>query len=156
MISFISKNEKQTRRIAERLGQSLLGQRTRKALTIGLKGDLGGGKTTFIKGLAKSLSVRERMLSPTFIILRAFEISKQPNFKEFYHLDCYRLKDGRDLLELGLNDIFNNPENIVAIEWVDRIKDIRPRIDIRIEFKWLDKNKRLIRIYGADRVLKNK
>jgi tRNA threonylcarbamoyladenosine biosynthesis protein TsaE len=116
-----------------------------KALLIGLKGDLGGGKTTFLQGFAKGLGIKERVLSPTFVIMRKFKIQNS-KFKYFYHIDCYRIKDSGEILALGFNKIISDPQNIIAIEWAGRIKKILPRNTLMLEFEFIDKNTRKITV----------
>lgn len=67
---------------------------------------------------------------------------KDLKFDNFYHIDCYRLKNEKDMSALGLKEIIRNPENIVAIEWSEKIKKVLPKSTILIEFKFIDKNKR--------------
>ena len=67
-------------------------------------------------------------------------------FKNFYHLDCYRLNDRKEILDLGFKEIISNPENIIAIEWGELIKKILPKDVIKIEFRHLEGDKREILI----------
>ncbi|MDO8655042.1 MAG: tRNA (adenosine(37)-N6)-threonylcarbamoyltransferase complex ATPase subunit type 1 TsaE, partial [bacterium] len=87
------------------LGSSL----SRHALVLALQGDLGAGKTTFTQGFAKGLGIRERILSPTFIISRRSVIPKRSSFRSFFHIDCYRLRKPTDLLSVGWKDIVKDP-----------------------------------------------
>lgn len=114
------------------------GDSRKSALIIGLEGDLGGGKTTFVQGLAKGLGVREKITSPTFVILKKYG-------EHFYHLDCYRITT-KDLVDLDFKEIVSNPQNIVVIEWAERIKKSLPSNAFWIKFKYLDKNKRKLLI----------
>ncbi len=115
----------------------------KRALVIALEGDLGSGKTTFIQGLAIKLGVKENVLSPTFVIQKDFPLS-QKKYKNLFHIDAYRLKKPEELLELGFNDLIKNPENIIVIEWADKVKKILPKNIIRINFKNLGGDKRKI------------
>ncbi|NQU82710.1 MAG: tRNA (adenosine(37)-N6)-threonylcarbamoyltransferase complex ATPase subunit type 1 TsaE [Parcubacteria group bacterium] len=115
----------------------------RGAVVLALKGELGSGKTTFLQGFAKGLGIEEKILSPTYVILKKFEISKQSNF---YHIDCYRIENEKDILELGFNEIISNPKNIIAIEWPERIKNVLPRNTLWLDFEFIDNNKREIRL----------
>lgn len=131
---------------------------SKKALVLGLEGDLGGGKTTFLQGLAKGLGIREKILSPTFVIMRKFPISNgarqsgrvagglEPQFLNFYHIDCYRIEKSKEILDLGFKEIISNPKNIVAIEWADRIQKILPGDTIIFKFSLVAKKKRKIMI----------
>jgi len=144
-IRTITKNTSQTRKIGEILASEILKSlsKGRGAFVIGLIGDLGGGKTTFLQGFAKGLNIKEKILSPTFVILKRFKI-KHHTFKEFYHIDCYRIKKSKDILDLGLKEAVCDSGNIVAIEWADKIKSIIFRKSIIIKFNFIDDKTREI------------
>jgi len=149
-IKILSKNPAQTKKIGEILAREISEPKTlfqKKAVIIGLKGDLGGGKTTFLQGFAKGLGLKEKITSPTFVIMRKFPIlNPKSRFKNFYHIDCYRIKKPKEILDLGLKKIISDPQNIMAFEWADRIKKILPRetISISLEFEFVDKTTRKI------------
>lgn len=103
-----------------------------------LYGDLGSGKTTFIQGLARGLGIKKRILSPTFIMMR--------EYGNFYHVDLYRVEGEKDVEGLGLSEIWSDPENIVAIEWPEKIKKILPQKRMEIYFEYLNENERRITI----------
>lgn len=113
------------------------------ALVLALIGDLGGGKTTFTKELAKHLGVKETVLSPTFVIYNRYDIPGK-RFDNLYHFDCYRIQNSKEIKELGFDEVISNKKNIVVIEWADIIKDILPKDTIYIYFEFVDKNKRKI------------
>jgi len=168
----------QTRDLGEKIAKKVLSEKQDRAFVLALKGDLGGGKTTFLQGFAKGLGIKEKILSPTFVIMKRFKIQmskskcqiksppallhnakragkcqnpkKEYDFKYFYHMDCYRIKSPKDVSEIGLKEIFSNPKNIVAIEWAERVQKILPKNTMWLSFEFKDKNKRKIRI------LKNK
>lgn len=145
-----TKSAEETQNLGGRLARGILKSKLQNRLTGGavvlaLEGDLGGGKTTFLQGFANDLGIKEKILSPTFVIQKRFDINKN-NFKNFYHIDCYRLKDEKDILELDFKNIIKNPENIVAIEWPERIKKIMPENAIAIEFKFIDEQTRELTI----------
>lgn len=95
------------------------------ARVIGLVGDLGAGKTTFVQGFAKALGIKRHLPSPTFLIFRSYTLLAEP-FRSLYHVDAYRLKDPTELDVLDFSDILKDRHNIVIIEWADRIKKILP------------------------------
>ncbi|MCK4473942.1 tRNA (adenosine(37)-N6)-threonylcarbamoyltransferase complex ATPase subunit type 1 TsaE [Candidatus Parcubacteria bacterium] len=129
----------QTKKIGEILAKEILKTKPLKTgFVIGLKGNLGGGKTTFLQGFAKGLGIKEKITSPTFVIMK--------NYKNFYHIDCYRIYKPKEILDLGFKKIISNPKNIVAIEWAERIKKILPKNTIWLTFEFIDKNKRKIMI----------
>jgi len=149
-IENITKSAQQTKDLGKNLALDILNGKIANssdgAFVLALRGELGGGKTTFLQGFAKGLGIQEKILSPTFVIMKRFEISK---YRNFYHIDCYRIKNAKDIQELGLKEIFSNPKNIVAIEWAERIKDILPKQALQIEFqvgKGLDN--RVIKVYN--------
>ncbi len=134
----ISKSEKETREFGEKLAKKIS-----PPSIICLYGDLGGGKTTFVKGLAKGLKIKEKITSPTFIILRKYRGKKGKKSINFYHIDLYRTKEF-ELSNLGVEEILNEPNSIIAIEWAEKIKKFLPKKRIEIEFKFIDENTRKI------------
>lgn len=145
-IQIITKSTDETKKVGSDLTQTLKQSIILKqALIIALEGNLGSGKTTFIQGLAKGLGVKENVLSPTFLILKQFSITLK-KYKNFYHIDAYRLKNPEELLELGFEDLVKNPENLIVIEWADKVKKILPKNILKIKFTNLGKNKRKIKI----------
>ncbi len=145
MSIFLSKNTAKTQKIGEFLAKEILraGAQKKKAIILGLIGDLGGGKTTFLQGFAKGLLIEEKVLSPTFVIMRKFAI-RHNEFKNFYHFDCYRIQKPKEILELGWKEIINNPKNIVAVEWSDRIFRILPKDTLLLGFDFIDDKTRKI------------
>jgi len=145
-MEILTNSPNQTKKVGEILAKEILKTPLRKqAFLLGLKGDLGGGKTTFLKGFAKGLKIREKILSPSFIILRRLKIGKNlGKFTTFYHIDCYRIKKSREILNLGFKEIISNPKNIVAIEWIDHIQRIISRDTLILRFEFANKNKRKI------------
>jgi tRNA threonylcarbamoyladenosine biosynthesis protein TsaE len=109
---------------------------------IAFYGDLGSGKTTFIQGLAKGLGIVRRIISPTFIIARHYEIDKG----SFYHVDLYRTESKHDLLGIGLDQIIEDKNNIVALEWAEKMGDMLPKHRFEISFEYMGDNKRKITI----------
>lgn len=105
-------------------------------------GDLGSGKTTFIQGLAQGLGIKRRIISPTFIIIRHYKLDKG----SFYHIDLYRTHSKHDLLGLGISEIIENENNIIAVEWSDKLSDFLPRKRTELHFKYIDEKKREITI----------
>ena len=116
----------------------------KRAMVISLEGDLGGGKTTFLQGFAKGLGIKQKILSPTFVIIKKFQVSSS-KFQDFYHLDCYRIQKPKEILDLGFKEIVSGPRNLVAIEWADRIKKIIPKNTIWVRFKFIDEKTREIK-----------
>jgi len=136
----ISKSAKETQKIAKGLAKKILNSKKRKdqAFVLALKGDLGSGKTTFLQGFAKGLGIKEKILSPTFNIYK--------RFGNFYHFDCYRIEKPKEILDLGFREIIQDPQNIMAIEWAEKIKKILPQNTLWINFKFTSQAKREITV----------
>lgn len=145
-----TKTAKETQKIAKILAGEIAKMPAMEegALVLTLNGELGAGKTTFVQGLVAGLGIKEEVSSPTFLIMKKIELHKhilknkknaKIQFKNLYHFDCYRIKNERDLADLDIKDIFRDKENIVLIEWSERIKKILPKnlIDVRFEYKGL-------------------
>lgn len=145
-LEFITNNPRQTKKLAELLAQKILKSPSKeKALVIGLIGELGSGKTTFLQGFARALKVREKVLSPSFIIMRKSKIElPDSTYANFYHIDCYRIKNKKEILDLNFKKIISNPKNIVAIEWAEKVKKIIPKDAIILKFRFISKTKRKI------------
>ncbi|MFZ3054967.1 MAG: tRNA (adenosine(37)-N6)-threonylcarbamoyltransferase complex ATPase subunit type 1 TsaE [Minisyncoccales bacterium] len=142
---FVEKTE-ETKEVGKDLAISLKPQKG--ALVFGLKGDLGAGKTTFLQGFAKGLGIKQKITSPTFVIMNRFPI-KKGKFVNFYHLDCYRIENVKEMKDLGFEEIINNEKNIVCIEWPEKIKKDLPKNINMIKFDILEGDKRKITInYG--------
>ncbi|MCS6918156.1 MAG: tRNA (adenosine(37)-N6)-threonylcarbamoyltransferase complex ATPase subunit type 1 TsaE [Fimbriimonadales bacterium] len=97
-------------------------QRLQPDTVILLKGDLGAGKTTFIRGLARGLGITEPIRSPTFTLVHEYTIQQPTHLKglPFFHLDLYRIETPEQLHTLGLDELFERG-GIVAIEWAERL-----------------------------------
>jgi len=128
----ISKNVKETHKLAEQILKNLILQhKLNQALIIVLKGELGAGKTEFVKGLKKFLKINNNILSPTFVLMKVYTINTKINFKNLYHFDLYRLIENNNkcIIEslniLNIYDILNNEDNIVFVEWGENIKMLK-------------------------------
>lgn len=140
---FITKNFTQTQKIAAKLSRKILKLKpNKKAVVVGLVGELGSGKTVFAKGFAKGLGLKENITSPTFVLEKVYELAKK--HRHFVHIDAYRINKSKEMIDLGFKNLIRDPKNIILIEWADRIKNILPKSCIRIKFEHMDKNKRKI------------
>ena len=117
--------EVEARNLANRLKPS------EHAPVIALYGELGAGKTTFVQYLVKALGGSDRVVSPTFILLRVYPLS-HPHFSQVVHVDAYRLTDAEEARTLALHEYLQDPKNIVCIEWAEKVKEILPDDAIEI------------------------
>ena len=138
----ITKSEKETMTLAEKFASQLEGGEV-----VALVGELGAGKTVFIKGLAKGLGVKQTITSPTFVLMKIYEVNKKNKIKNLCHIDAYRLKNGQELIGIGLNDWLSRSDVITVIEWADRVKEILPEKSIKIRLNYGKKeNERTVKI----------
>ena len=105
-------------------------------MVICLNGDLGSGKTVFVKGFAASLGIVDNITSPTFTIVKEYMSGEMP----LYHMDVYRILDNEDF---GVEDYFNK-DVICMIEWAELIEDRLPEERLDINFKIIDENTRVL------------
>ena len=152
---FITKSPKETQRLGKFLAEALTRKPGRRALVLALKGDLGGGKTSFAKGFAKGLGIEIRVASPTFVILKKYDLSKKGErsgkFERFFHIDSYRIGNMKEMADLGFKKIRENPANIILVEWAETVKEILPRDAVWLDFEFLDARSRRITVNSPRR-----
>lgn len=129
---YTSRSESDTMELAENIESEKF-----PGMVICLDGELGSGKTVFVKGFAKSLGITENITSPTFNIVKEYENGEMP----LNHMDVYRLEDSD--ATIGFNDYFQS-ESVTIIEWSELIKDKLPDERLDIKFKVIDENTRVI------------
>lgn len=109
----------------------------KRATVIGLYGNLGAGKTTFTQFVAKELGVSRTIISPTFVIERIYGLNKKGvPFKKLIHIDAYRLDNPEELLVLGFKEILKDKNNLILIEWADKVFEILPKDHFKIFFSF--------------------
>lgn len=141
----VSQNSQDTLAIAAKLAKHLVaGMPRTAAVVVALRGDLGAGKTTFTQGFARALGVRELPKSPTFNLAKRYAIPGTPY--ALWHLDCYRLEGRGDLNAMDMYTVFADPNNIVLIEWPERIGDGLPRDHVEVHMTHEEGNRRGIAI----------
>lgn len=101
-------------------------------LTIGLVGTLGAGKTTFAQSVSRALGIDSSdVTSPTFTLLQTYQVKD----RTLHHLDAYRIADEDEFLELGVEELFEEPRTWTLIEWADRVRDVLPKETLWIEIE---------------------
>jgi tRNA threonylcarbamoyladenosine biosynthesis protein TsaE len=115
------------------------------ATILALHGNLGAGKTAFTKSLAKALGIVEVVNSPTFVIMKMFDISNN-SFKKLIHIDAYRIESDRELEVLGWRDLINDPHNLIVIEWPEKVQSLIPKSAVVINFEFVDENTRNVTV----------
>ena len=105
---------------------------------IAIEGEIGAGKTTFIKGVLKGLGYKGNVNSPTYTLINEYQADSK-----IIHIDCYREKNINRWIDIGFIDYLND-NNIIIIEWPEILEDIIPHYAIKVEMKHIDDNKREI------------
>lgn len=118
------------------------------ATVVTLSGELGAGKTTFMQGIARALGVEEAVTSPTFVIMKIYDLVDQP-FKRLVHMDAYRLKGKEHLRVLGWDALIADPANLICIEWPEKIEGAIPEDAIRITLRYSGEGREII--YGTEK-----
>ena len=139
-----SNSPSKTKELGFNFSKKILKEKSFRPIIIGLKGNLGSGKTTFIQGFARGLGIKNRITSPTFIIFRHYQIKKK-NRAHLFHMDAYRIKKLSELKHLGFEEIISLPKSIVLVEWPEKIKRALPKKTRWLEFRHGKKeNERII------------
>ena len=169
----ISRSKSQTQKLAAKIAKEILNAKrsTLNAKVIALQGELGAGKTTFVQGFMKALGIKRHITSPTFIIYRKYPVKCQvsgvssdasgrsPDLKKrrgcqvsnVYHFDLYRIHKPKEILDLGFKKIISNSDNIVLIEWPEKIKRTLPRRTTWIKFgHGRNEKERIIKIKSSN------
>lgn len=132
----------------EKLGEEFA-KKIKPGEVVCLFGDLGSGKTTFVKGVARGLGIKTRLISPTFILVRKHKISiryQVSGIKYMYHIDLYRLKDKKEAESIDLKEILEDRNAVIIIEWAEKAENILPKERWDISFNYIAGNRRKISI----------
>lgn len=143
----ISLSSEETKKIGQEIGTMLV-----SGAILCLRGELGTGKTTLVKGIAEGLGITEEITSPTFTLMNIYQIkatSYQLQTTNFVHIDTYRLKDEAGLIEIGVEEYLGQPGVITIVEWPEKILGLlKNKKIITIELEHLENDRRLIKIKG--------
>ena len=113
---------------------------------ISLVGELGTGKTMFVKGLAKGFKIKQAIVSPSFVLMKNYKVNSRL-IKNFIHIDCYYLDDFKESLNIGIEEWFGRRDTFIAIEWADKIRELLPKKIIYVKIDYNRKiNSRTIKI----------
>lgn len=139
-------NAREMKNAAGRILKTLLAKKSRP-IVLALEGELGSGKTTFVQGLARSLGVRGKIQSPTFVLAKWHKLSRRHDpLRRLVHIDAYRLESSAEAERLGLRGILRDPDALVVVEWADRIRKLIPGNAVWIKFRHRVKNSRTIAV----------
>ena len=134
----------ETKKFASRLSKKF-----QNGQVIALNGDLGSGKTTFSQGIAEGLGIEQHVGSPTFKLVSEYVGQDL----KLYHVDCYRLNNADEFLNLGGENLLLPDNGITLIEWANIIHELLPQDVIEVVFSRVkgEPNKRLLKIRGIDK-----
>jgi len=154
-LQIYTNSAKETKKVGEEFAHLLIGTDydgkkrlgdlyvPKKLRILCLFGEIGSGKTTFIQGLARGFGIKKRILSPTYIIVRRYEIMSDNNF--FYHIDLYREKNS-SINDIGLEEIITSKNSFIAIEWAENYNNVHKSQSVNIYFSINSDNTHLIDI----------
>lgn len=127
--SLVSRSEGETLRLGEALGRLLVGGET-----LALVGELGTGKTTLTRGLARGLGIRDPLVvsSPTYVLEQVYD-ARVP----IHHYDAYRLGSEEEFLALGFEERIDEGD-VLVIEWAEKVGSVLPESALRVELRWAD------------------
>lgn len=122
------------KQVVERIEQS---PRAGAAYILALQGDLGAGKTTFTQALAKQLRIPNTIQSPTYVLMRSYDVPPPPAggwLTRLVHIDAYRLEKPEEFVALKPAEFLQDPHALVVVEWPERLEDVLPPPDLTIKF----------------------
>ncbi len=140
MKKYLTNSDSETIRLGEEFANKLT-----NGDVVMLSGDLGAGKTTFVQGIAKGLGIKDRILSPTFVLVRGHNVNSE-KFDTLNHIDLYRIDEPQQIKKLGISEFISSENSVTIIEWAEKIKDFVPIKGYRINFVYFSENKREINI----------
>ena len=135
---------KNIEKTAQDIIKELKNKSKEKATVLAFYGDLGVGKTTITKEIAKQLGIIESVVSPTFVIMKIYK-TKDKIFKNLIHIDAYRLNNDKELLHLGFKEMLNNKDNFIIIEWPERVFSCLPEDTYKISLEHKDEETRTVK-----------
>ena len=132
---FTTQSAAKTKQIACQFAKEITRTESDCARVIALAGNLGAGKTTFVQGFAHALGIKEKIQSPTFVLMKIYSLDKQKHLKHLVHIDAYRIETPQELEHLGFRELLKDKDAVILIEWADRVKKLLPKETMWIIFE---------------------
>lgn len=127
----VTKSIQETKQLAQNTASELKGGEI-----LALSGELGAGKTTFVKGLAEYFGIAAEVSSPTFTLIQEYKINDPKlTINKLIHVDCYRLNSEKELIDIGIQDYLDEPKSVTIIEWAEKVKTVIPAKATWIKFE---------------------
>ena len=148
-MKILSKKTEETLDLGEKIGEKL-----KPGMLVALEGDLGGGKTTFTKGLAKGLGINEVVTSPSFTLEKIYRIKNKKKGKNndknkvenLYHFDFYRIDNPKDMVGYELTEALRDKNGAIVVEWAEKIEAKLPKEKLILKFEYIDAETRKINL----------
>lgn len=137
-LEFVSRSADQTQRLGARLGALLQG-----GDAICLEGPLGSGKTCLAQGIGRGWGVGQRLISPTFVLVR--EYARPGDAVRLHHVDLYRISGADEALGLGVDEILGDARAVCVVEWAERARSLMPPEHLWVELEFADWTRRALR-----------
>jgi len=137
---FESRSESDTEALGERLARAL----PKEGAVVAMYGELGAGKTAFVRGIARGLGVSGHVVSPTFTI-----VNEYPGERELFHFDMYRLGGAEELFDIGWEDYLARG-GVCAVEWSENVPGAFDGSEIRVTIEKTGEDTRSVHIEGAE------
>jgi tRNA threonylcarbamoyladenosine biosynthesis protein TsaE len=134
--------------ISKKVLDKTVKMKSKKARVLAFSGNLGAGKTTLTQEIAKHLGIKENIISPTFVIMKIYKINPSSkyyfHFKKLVHIDAYRLDSHEELLKIGWEELIVDKDNLIIIEWPERVSECIPKLSLPISLSHIDDENREI------------
>jgi tRNA threonylcarbamoyladenosine biosynthesis protein TsaE len=141
-------NKKEIPKISKKLLDKIIKTKSKKAKVVAFSGELGAGKTTLTQEIAKHLRIKEKIVSPTFVIMKIYKINQNSDyyshFKKLIHIDAYRLDSQEELLKIGWEKLIVDKDNLIIIEWPERVLECISSLSFPVSLFHIDDNNREI------------
>lgn len=147
MREFTTRSPEETKQLAADLVATLAARPgvSGTSTIVALQGNLGAGKTVFVKGAAAALGVSGEVTSPTFVIEKIYTLKDGAPWKRLVHIDAYRLEGNNELRTIGWADIATDPNNLIMMEWPERVGLGVPERAVWLEFDAVNETTRTIK-----------
>ena len=147
MQEFTTRSPEETKALAGRVVRMLASRPGIRATStiVALQGNLGAGKTVFVKGVAQALGVSDEVTSPTFVIEKLYRLPEGSAWKHLVHIDAYRLEGEDELKTIGWHDLATDPGNLIMLEWPEQVGLGVPERAAWVELEHTDEHTRTIK-----------
>jgi len=132
-------------KITANLVSKIMKNKSGTATVVALSGELGAGKTNLTQEVGKQFGITEKIISPTFVIMKKYKIAGN-KFKHLIHIDAYRMEQSLELEHLNWKEFISDPENLILIEWPEKVAEIIPKNAIHVFLSHIDEETRGIKM----------